>query len=101
MNRAGRISRDEVLAVADVLADAPFDGSKIQLLAGDEEEEASPPASTSEPDASSPSDSLENETSSGDPLKNGSEKSDEILEVIGTTQSDTFSPSAVPIRSVS
>lgn len=42
LHRAGKISRDEVLPVADSLADAPFDGAAIQLV-GDGGEQ-SPPA---------------------------------------------------------
>ena len=40
MQRAGKITRDEVLATAEQLADVPFDDAHLQLVAGEVE---SPP----------------------------------------------------------
>lgn len=42
LRRAGKIDQDQVLAVADKLADAPFDGSAIRL-ADDEDTDSVPP----------------------------------------------------------
>lgn len=43
LHRAGRIDRAEALAVADVLADMPFDGAAVMFVA-DEEDDPDPPA---------------------------------------------------------
>ncbi len=47
MQRAGKITRDQVLMTADQLADLPFDDAHILLLAGDVEDPppVSPPTS--------------------------------------------------------
>jgi hypothetical protein len=41
MKRAGKITREQVLEVADRIADEPMDGAKIQFIG--EEDDASPP----------------------------------------------------------
>lgn len=43
MARAGKIGRDEALIVADLLAEAPFDGVSIQFVGDEAEADASPP----------------------------------------------------------
>ena len=64
MCRAGKIERTEGLRVAEALAEAPFDGTTIQLIGGEvEEDDAVPPASVSEPAGSLPASSLTNESS--------------------------------------
>lgn len=88
MHRAGKINREQVLQAAEVLADAPFDGSTITILAGDEDEEGeeSPLALTSEPDASSLSGSLAKPSGSGPDLRTGSDQLDVTPEGIGATR---------------
>jgi hypothetical protein len=47
--RSGKIAKEQVFAVADVLAEPPFDGSAIQIIVGEPEQEADedrPPASS-------------------------------------------------------
>ena len=84
MYRAGRITREEVLGAADVLADAPFDGARISLLG--EEVDVDPPAMTSEPEQSSPRSSLDKPPTSGADSTNGSETLAETLEPTGTSR---------------
>jgi hypothetical protein len=84
MHRAGRINREEVLAVAERLAEAPFDGSCIQFIG--EEVEDDPPASTSELRESSPNGSLEKISASGVASREGSAKSAWIPEPTGPTR---------------
>jgi hypothetical protein len=99
MRRAGKITADQVLAVADELSELPFDGATISLILPEvEEEDEVPLALTSEPDESSGSDSLENEhskppssKSSGSILRPASDLSDENPEPTGITRSDTSS----------
>jgi hypothetical protein len=74
MNREGKIDRDDVLDVAETLAEAPFDGAAITFDVGEEDD--APLSETSGPDGSSKSGSLENKTSSGQSSPNGSETSD-------------------------
>jgi hypothetical protein len=100
MNRAGKVKREDILYAAEILAEAPFDGARIQFRDEEEVEDESPPELTSEPEESSPRSSLESMTSSGEPSRNGSEKLDETLADTGTTPSDT-SPTLGLIRSVS
>jgi hypothetical protein len=101
MNRAGKVTRENVLEVADVLAEAPFDGSRIQFKDEQEVEDESPPELTSEPEEASPNDSLENKSSSGPPLRNGLVRLAGTLEPISTTPSDTSSTSQTEIKSAS
>jgi hypothetical protein len=75
MCRDGRIDRDEALEVADLIAEAPFDGASI-TFAGDEEDTEIPLVLTSEPDRPSPNDSLEKPNTSGADSPNGSDRSD-------------------------
>ena len=86
MHRAGKINRDQVLEVADRMADAPFDGSHIDLELGTEEDDAGPPELTSVPDGSSPSGSLDSRKSSGVVSTSDSVRSDNVLKPIGTTR---------------
>ena len=67
-----------------------------------EEDDESPPAtsSPSEPSLPSPSSEPSRSGDSGTPSPSGSDEPDESPEVTGTTRSDTSSPSAAPIRSV-
>jgi hypothetical protein len=75
MCRDGRIERDDALDVADLIAEAPFDGASI-TFAGDEEDSDVPLALTSEPDKPSHSGSLEKPNTSGEGSPNGSALSD-------------------------
>lgn len=93
--RNGKIDRDEALAAADALLDAPFDESRIQFIPGtdQEEEDALPPASVSEPDESSSPSSLTNGTpetssinSSGKSSRISSARSEEIPSPTGATK---------------
>jgi hypothetical protein len=43
MHRAGKIRREEALAVADLLADAPVDGKAIEFVFDEEDEQQDPP----------------------------------------------------------
>lgn len=81
MCRAGKITKDQVLNVADVLADAPMDGAHITLLIGEEDEEEIPPALTVEPQKSSLRSSTVNgkETSEQSPPDGPSSKTDSDL----------------------
>ena len=99
MCRAGKIDRSEGLRVAEVLAEAPFDGTTIQLIGGtdDEEDDAVPPVLTSEPAGSSPASSLTNDSSetprqplSGVPSTPSSEGSGGTPPPIGTGGSATL-----------
>lgn len=63
MCRAGKITREEVLEVAEKLIDYPYDGSYITLSGGEESEPEIPPALTLEPDGASPKSSSENVSS--------------------------------------
>jgi hypothetical protein len=62
MRRSGKITDQQVLEAANVLADAPMTDAHILMQFPDVEEEPLPLASTSGPDRSSPSGPLENET---------------------------------------
>lgn len=75
MNREGRIDRDSVLEVAEALAEVPFDGAAITFDVGEDDDDVPLPG-TSEPDVSSRSGSLDNETGSGPSSRNGSDPSD-------------------------
>lgn len=44
LHRSGRVGKEQVIAVADQLADAPFDGSAIRLIADEEETITDPPS---------------------------------------------------------
>jgi hypothetical protein len=67
MCRAGKITKDQVLSVADVLADAPMDGAHITLLIGEEDEDEIPPALTVDPEKSSLNGSTDNEQQTSKP----------------------------------
>lgn len=72
MCRAGKITKDQVLQVADVLADAPMDGAHITLLIGEEVEDEVPPVLTVEPERSSENGSTETaQTTTGESLPDG------------------------------
>jgi len=98
MCRSGKIDRNEGLRVAEVLAEAPFDGTTIQLVGGTtEEDDAVPPVLTSEPAGSSPASSLTNNSSetprqplSGMPSTTSSEEPDATPPPTGTGGSDTL-----------
>lgn len=78
MARAGKITRDQVLAAAEQLADVPFDDAHLQLLAG---EPVDPPEGqkTSEPSVSGNGSS----GSSGDDSSTTSASPDGTLPPIG------------------
>jgi hypothetical protein len=97
MCRNGRIQRDDWQRVAEQMAEAPFDAQSITLVgpAEAEVEDEIPPVLTSEPAGSSPTSSLENDSSgtpnpnsSGDPSKKSSDQSDVTLPRIGIGVSD-------------
>jgi hypothetical protein len=103
MRRSRKLEKDEVLKAADVISDAPLDGAHIELVIPKAAEvvDEIPPASTSEPDRASSSDSLSNEdstTESSQSSGNGSRivsaPSDSSHAGTGATKSDTFSTSA-------
>lgn len=75
MVRAGKITRKQVMQVADVLADAPMDEAHITLVLGEEAEEEVPPALTVEPERSSSSGSTENGKPESTPQPNGGSSS--------------------------
>jgi len=83
MCRAGKIERNEGIAVAEILAEAPFqlEGGAIQVIFPDEDD--SPLASTSEPEPQSVNGSLEKQTSSGPDSPTSSAPSDVIQQPIG------------------
>ena len=98
MCRNGRIQRDDWQRVAEQMAEAPFDAQSITLVGPAEAEvdDDIPPVLTSEPAGSSPTSSLENNSSekpnpnsSGEPSKTSSDRSDENQPGIGTGGSDT------------
>jgi hypothetical protein len=94
MCRDGKIDKDAGLRVADELAEAPFDGTTITLVGDEiEEDDESPPVLTSEPDESSPSGSLEKQSSSGEPSRNDSVTSDETPSATTALRSVTSSES--------
>lgn len=66
MVRAGKVTKDEVLAVADVLADAPFDGVAIGFRGEAVEVDGADPLAISSPDDSKP-DSGESSSESTEP----------------------------------
>ena len=93
MVRNGKVERENAIEASEKLLDAPFDESMIQFITGDTEDDALPPASTSEPEESSSPSSLTNdtpETSSTKPSGKSSMRSsvrlDEIHEPTGATR---------------
>ena len=98
MCRNGRIQRDAWQRVAEQMAEAPFDAQSITLVGPAESEEDAdiPPDLTSEPVGSSPTSSLESnssekpkQNSSGEPSRTSSDPSDVTLPRIGIGASDT------------
>lgn len=101
MCRTKKITKEQVLSVAEVLADAPMDGAHITLMLGEEDEDEIPPALTVEPETSSSRSSTENDRLTSEQLNNGgpSSSADSGLwgsspERIGATRSAISSPSA-------
>ena len=93
MHRSGKVTKEQVLQVADVLSDAPMDGAHITLVIGEEVEEDVPPASTVEPDRSSLRSSAENDNKTsglslidGESSKPGSDPWGSSLEPTGATK---------------
>lgn len=82
MCRDGKIDRTEGVRVAEVLSEAPFDNTSIQMVFPDAEDDA-PLASTSEPEPQSVNGSLEKQTSSGPDSPTSSAPSDVIQQPIG------------------
>lgn len=97
MNRAGKVDREDVLEVADKLADVPFDDSCITFVMG-EEADADPPAVTPEPVASLPRSSPSSKRSSGGASSDASETSGETPAPTGLTRLPT-SPTSLPMAS--
>lgn len=95
MHRAGKIERDQVLDVADLIADVPFEFNRTITIVDTAEEQAeteadaSPPEPTSEPAESSESRPLEKRNGSGQDSRSGSEQLAETPEPTGTTKSPT------------
>lgn len=54
MVRAGKITKDEIMPVADLLAEAPFDGAAISFKGEVSEEDEADPPTISSPDDSKP-----------------------------------------------
>jgi hypothetical protein len=87
MCRAGKVERTEGLHAADVLSEAPFDGS-IQMIFPEEEAE-SPLALTDEPERPSPSGSPESQSFSGLSSARLSGPSGKTLSSTGISESGT------------
>lgn len=74
LQRAGRVDRQQVLTVADQLADAPFDGAAIRIVSDDATEADVPPpqAATAPPTPNGGGSSVPtSETSASDPSPTG------------------------------
>lgn len=91
--RNRKITPEQALDAAERIADVPFEGSRIQFITPEAEDDADPPALTSEPEGSSPNGSLENGNSqtpkgdsSGSTSPSDSEKSAETPEGTGATR---------------
>lgn len=73
LHRAGRVGKDDALRVADVLAEAPFDGVAIRYVADEQEAETGPPEVPAETPATEtpPSSSGGSSKQTSDPQGNG------------------------------
>lgn len=91
MARSGRIDRDEGLRVADEIAEAPFDDASITVVVDPKEDDADPPALTSEPEDRSQNGSLERQSFSGEPSRITSGRSDGTHAATTASKSDTYS----------
>ena len=100
--RAGKIDRSEGLAVADLLAEQPFemDGGAITLVFPDEDDD-SPLELTDEPELLSQTGSPDKPTSSGPNSTTSSAPSDKTPSSTGISESDTSARLSVLKASVS
>lgn len=90
MCRDGKVERERGLDVADILAEAPFDGAAILLVGDDVEDvDALPLDLTSPPDEPSRSETSENHRSSGEPSRSDSAPSGGIPQAISLSRSPT------------
>lgn len=89
MKRAGKITREQVLDVADRLADVPLEDSRIRFVGDDEGADAVPPdgsPSTNGQHGSSPRNSSDWKPSSGTPSETGLESQGSTPLPTGTTR---------------
>lgn len=86
--RSGKVAREDWETATDVISEAPWDGTAITMV-GDQVEDDIPLDSTSEPDESSQTSSLEKQSSSGPDLRSSSGRSDVTPSVTSLLRSGT------------